>query len=288
MKIRFQVVCWMVLAATQAAGQGRPQTKGKAMSTTEFDRLLEAGDSKAIDIAQQYGPAAISAIEPHLKSPKHLTRLTAIECLDVAGGPQAQPLLIGALRDANEQVRMNAMMGLERNLPYGYEAQLLRAWDTNATRDGYVRHHIPMLLGKMQASHLGAQLLARMPTDKRQEVHDGLIAGAAKLGEPTAREMIGGLLRDARGARTAEVIELVKYLDDPWVIPYLVPVLDRREIAVDLSSHRKTLKRRECDLAVDEVMRISRAQFSFAMNPLSQYRDEQIAEVRNFAAAYGR
>ena len=93
------------------------------------------------------------------------------------------------------------------------------------------------------------------------------------------------LLESARGRRTAELIEYVKYLAEPWVIPLLAPVLERRDIAVDLSSHRTSLYRRECDLAVDEVLRISEAGFSFARNEMVQYTDSQLGETLRYAQA---
>ena len=68
----------------------------------------------------------------------------------------------------------------------------------------------------------------------------------AKLADPAARATFGDMLRDARGKRTAELIEFVKYEDEPWVIPLLVPPLQRRDAAISLSTHRRELMRREC------------------------------------------
>ncbi|HYS26108.1 MAG TPA: hypothetical protein VEP46_10910 [Vicinamibacterales bacterium] len=59
-------------------------------------------------------------------------------------------------------------------------------------------------------------------------------------------------------------------------------------MAADLSTHRRELKRRECDVAADEVMRISKARFSFPINQAGQYSDAQIAEVLRYALAQPR
>jgi hypothetical protein len=45
------------------------------------------------------------------------------------------------------------------------------------------------------------------------------------------------------------------------------------------------IERRECDLAADEVIRISKARFSFAVNTMAQYSDAQINEVLQYAQA---
>jgi len=293
-KMRSHVARWILLLALGAlvAAPGTAQAnrgaKGKAMTSAEFDQLMKGKDWSAVEVAGQAGPAIVPTLAPYLRSPDHVIRLLAVDSITAAGGPQAATLLIQSLKDPNEQVRGNAVNGLHRVLPLGHEAELLAAWDQSQTRDGYVRQQIPMILGLMKSTQSAGVLKARLSADPRQEVRDGVVAGLAKLGDAGARDTFGEMLRDARGKRTAELIEFVKYEDEPWVIPLLVPVLDRRDLAVDLSTHRREIHRRECDLAVDEVMRISHAPFRFAMDPLAQYTDAQIAEVRHYAGTVGR
>jgi hypothetical protein len=142
-----------------------------------------------------------------------------------------------------------------------------------------------MVVGRMHQAPGVEQLKARLSRDPRQEVKDGVIAGMAKLGDPSAKATLGEMLRDARGTRTAELIEFVKYEDEPWVIPLLVPVLQRRDIALRISTHVVVIERRECDLAVDEVIRISKARFSFTVDTMAQYSEAQINEVLRYAQA---
>jgi hypothetical protein len=59
-------------------------------------------------------------------------------------------------------------------------------------------------------------------------------------------------------------------------------------MAVDRSTHRRELKRRECDVAADEVMRISKARFSFPINQAGQNSDAHIAEVLCYTLAQPR
>lgn len=291
--MRLPLAFWTLFAAlagqsviTVNAGQAVARPKVKPMNTTDFDRLFKTKDWTAVEISQQSGPGLVPAIEPHLRDPDEVIRLLAVDCIAAAGGPRAPLLLLAALNDSNEQVRNNAVNGLHRHLPVGYEQALITAWDANRTRDAYVRQQIPMILGRMQAQPRIPDLTARLTGDRRQEVRDGIIAGASKLGDPQSRAVFGEMLRSARGKRTAELIEFVKYLDEPWVVPLLVPALQRRDMAIDLSTHRHEVHRRDCDLAVDEVIRISKAHFSFPLNPMVQYREEQIAEVLRYAQTH--
>lgn len=257
------------------------------MTAGDFEHLFKTKDWTAVEISQQSGPPVIPYVEPYLKNQDELIRLLAVDCIAAAGGPQAPALLIKALGDKNEQVRINAINGLHKHLPVGRGAQLVAVFNTDQTRDAYVRQQIPMILGRMQAREFVEPLKARI-ADSRQDVKDGIIAGVSKMGDGDARSAFGNMLRDARGQRTAELIEYVKYLDEPWVIPLLVPALQRRDLAVDLSTHRTSLRRRDCDLAADEVMRISKVRFSFLMNPLAQYTEPQISEVLRYAQAQPR
>jgi hypothetical protein len=282
---------WLTLAAgflalSTAASQTIPNKEAKSMMATDLDRLIQAKNWSAVQLCSQSGPALVPALDPYLRSPDEVVRLLAVDCIGAAGGPQAPPLLVRALADSNEQVRNDAVNALHQNLPVGHERELLVAWDGNRTRDTYVRQQIPMILGLMHANNRVADLKVRLNADPRQDVRDGVLAGLAKLGDAPARSSFGALLRDARGKRTAELMELVRYLDEPWVIPYLAPVLERRNIAVDLSTHRKQLRRRECDLAVDEVVRISKAPFSFPIDATGQYSDPQIEEALRYARAW--
>lgn len=253
---------------------------------SQLTELLAAKDVGAVEIARARGASSVREIEPYLGHADPAVRVLAVDCLNAAGGPSVPALLLRALEDANEQVRINAALGLHSHLPLGQEQRLLEIWDRNRTRDGFVRQQIPMIMGRLPARSSIPALQQRASADSRREVNDGIIAGLSKLGDPEARRAFGQLLRDARGKRTAELIEVVKYLDEPWVIPFLAPVLERRDIAVDLSTHRKSLVRRDCDLAVDQVLRISKARFSFALDEIAQYTDAQINEVLAFARAH--
>ena len=255
------------------------------MSAADFAQLFRAKNPQVVEEARAAGPVAIAAIEPHLRDADYVVRLLAVQSVGAAGGPQAPPLLIRALADPNEQVRDNAVNALHERLPTGHEAALVEAWDKNQTRDGYVRQQIPMVVGRLRDGTAIEAWRLRLPRDGRQQVKDGVIAGLAKLGDEPARTVLGDMLRDARDKRTAEVMELVMYEDEPWVIPKLVPVLQRRGIAVRISTHIKTIERRECDLAVDAVLQISRKPFGFPLNSGGQYTDAQISEVLAYARA---
>jgi hypothetical protein len=271
-----------------AAALGGMVPCGAEPMNSELDQLMSKKDWRAVEVARKSGPPIVADVEPYLRHRDAVIRLLAVDCLNAAGGGSVPQLLINALRDLNEQVWINAINALHEHLPKGQERALLAVWEADRTPDGFVRQQIPMILGRMQARETIPELHHRLRAERRQDIKDGLIAGLAKMGDDQALAEFGKMLSDARGKRTAELIEYVKYLDDPRVIPHLIPVLERRDIAVDLSTHRKSLQRRECDLAVDEVLRISKAKFGFQLDEIAQYTDAQISEVLQYAKAQAR
>lgn len=257
------------------------------MSTTILEPLLMKYDWTAVEIAGRIGPDATMTLRPYLSHEDELIRLLAVDSIIAAGGPETPSLLIKALDDANEQVRINAVNGLHKHLPNKQEAGLLKVWDK--THDTYVKQQIPMVIGRLANRNMIPQLSSRLKNQQAnddQEVRDGLIAGLSKLGDPPAQSQFGKLLAEARGERIKELIDLVQYLDEPWIIPHLRPVLIRKEMAVNLSSHRTTVIRRGCDLAVDEVIRLSGEKFSFESSPIAQYSEAQIAEIARYVDQY--
>jgi hypothetical protein len=252
------------------------------MSNADIGKMIKNKQWEAVQVAETDGPSVVGAIEPLLREVDPVVRLLAVDCLVAAGGPAVPDLLIRALHDSDEQVQINAINGLHRHLPKGRAKELLEIWDKHAGRETYVRQQIPMILGRLQDPALTPALSSRMRSDLRGEVTDGMVAGLARLGDQKARRTFGELLRDAQGPRVAEIMPLVRYQDDPWVIPLLRAVLDRKEIAIDLSSHRTRVLRRGCDLAVDEVILASKAKFSFEISPAAQYTDVQLREIVQF------
>ena len=260
-----------------------PQT----MTADGLKTLLSQHNWNAVQVAKSMGPGSSSTLKPYLDHEDELIRLLAVDCIVAADGSEAISLLIYALEDTNEQVRINSVNGLHKHLPSGQELKLLEIWDK--TRDIYLKQQIPIIIGRLSnpdmIPHLN-QRLARNQVEDNQEIHDGIIVGLAKLGDTQAQNRYGKLLSEARGERIKDLIDLEQFLDEPWVISLLLPVLDRKEKAIDLSSHRTTLIRRGCDLAIDEVIRISGHPFSFKLSSSSQYSEAQIAEVIKFVEKF--
>ncbi len=248
------------------------------------DKALAAAfqthSSMVVEWARSAGPAAVPKLQPYLKNADREQRLIAVDAIIVAGGPQAPGLLLDALDDRDEQVRINAASGLRKHLPRGEHERLYSMLTTH--KDPVVRRQVAFIIGELDAPDALRWLNAQYKTEQDQDARDAILAALAKLKDGPARETYAAMLRDSSGPRIKELIDLSEYIDQPWVIKKLAPVLTKYEIAVDLSSHRTKLTRRSCDLAVDEIARLSKHEFSFPISRSANYLPPQLAEVIAF------
>ena len=273
----FTAVLW---AVTMIALPAASMTGRTPVNDDPLAKMIADANVSAIAAAQQRGASAVDVALPFLHDGDRRVRLIAVDAIAAAGGPKAPQALIEALSDTDEQVRIDAVNGLHTHVPSGLERQVLAAWDQS--KDPFVRRQLPIVLGRTGNPALIPQLNQRLRDATAEETREGLVVGLAKLGDADARVRFGEMLAAARGEGVASMIEYVQYLNDPWVLPYLRPVLERKETARVIGTHVKTVIRRGCDLATDEVLRISGAKFSFAADPGANYTDQQLFEVERF------
>lgn len=254
--------------------------------TMSIAEAIKNKDWRAVQTAQASGPAVVPQVEPFTKDQDMVIRALATDCLAAAGGPRAQELMIKALLDPSEQVRIAAVNGLHARPPQGQEAALFEAWDkASDQRDGYVRQQVPMIAGRLGKPASIDEIRTRRREETRGFVQDGLLSGMAKLADPDARKEVGRTIRASFGKRIAEFMPFVTYLDDQWTLPYLLPLMDHQEEALELSTHIVSFKRRGVDLAVDEVLRLKPGMFQIPRDTTSNYTPAQIAEVKKFLAS---
>lgn len=293
MRVLLTLIC-LALGLGASPGCKQPESTSPLKHTTmnkRLDSLLQEADWEAVDVAEQQGSAALDVIERYLSHSDPRVRLLVVDCVVAADGDDAAALLVKALRDDDEQIRANAMNGLKEHLPNGMQGELLAV--LREADFWYLRQQIPMALAKMGNSSVRSALQSvyteRSPDDVR--VQTGYRAALAKLGDPQAREAFAEQLSNARGEEVYRLMELVRYIGEPWLIPSFLPLLEQKEVAKVYRSglgSSMTIRRRTCDLAVDAVLDLSDHSFSFEKDRSAQYTDEQIAEVTRYVQDYIR
>ncbi len=254
-------------------------------SRSSLRALLAAADSAAIEVAQALGAAAMEEVEPCLDHEDCYVRFLAMECLVRLGGGEVPLLLLERAEQEEEfENRLAAVHAMHQFLPIGEEHRVAQLFGVET--DGGIRKSLALLLGRLgtpQAiSHLAVQFT------RLELAHDGLVASLAKHADPRAWARLRSMLSEARGERIGEVLELFDYAARPELMPALLPLLDRTEVAQDLSNHRERVVRRGVDLAVDSVLRFEAGAFAFVAREMGQYTSAEVSAVRNHLESRSR
>lgn len=270
-RLVFVLVPLILLAACSSA-MNDPRAR-------QLETFLAANDLRATDLAKQLGPAAVPVVEPHVSDAHPNTCHLAVQCVLEAGGPQAPRVLLKACELSGEQARYEAARGLSRVSLAGSEKAALVLFDR--TRDPYLKNFIALALGRTGGEAVGElkHRFTALPPTSDDAVRDALIAALARHDDADARRALFGLYAAARGARSAQVIELSKYVDRPAQAKALAPMLKGREDAIDISNHAFTHRRRTCDLAIDEISRLQPGKIPFKTDGYSRYTEDQIAQA---------
>ena len=171
---------------------------------------------------------------------------------------------LNALLDEDIQVAWRALDALEAlNV---WPQKLLQPIDVHP--EPRIRGALALLYGKLggPAKHLR----------ERYKGEPEFLAALARLGDEAARSEFG--------RRPSH--EHFEYVRGPWLLPYLLPLLDD-ETRVVQGAHvvtgnecREIGGKRMCDLAVEEAA--AAHAFSFEVPQLEHYTPAQIDEVRRF------
>jgi hypothetical protein len=225
------------------------------------------------------GAAASPLIRPLAADPDREVRLLAFVCLDLAGGPDAIAAAFDGLRDADEQVRSRAVMLLLNHPPKAQERQLLAAF--RASKDPFIRSRLPLVAGRLAPEISARNWLVLLSLDTDADVQHGLRLGLARMGDQASRDWFLQGLKAAHGYDLRSWLEDAEYLDDPWVLPGLAPLLDRTERAMDVMPHDgQNRYLRACDLAAKTIITITRAKVSFPFPRPSQLSSSELEEVK--------
>lgn len=249
---------------------------------SDFEQLIEQGDVDAVQLAPQLGAAAVPSISKFLDAEDIDARLVAWESLAALGDAAPAQLLVDGLSSSDGQVRVAMANALLARVTPADAAAIAPIW--TATTDHTMRVKLAMVLGNSGQPKALSELSKDAPAAD-DEVATTVLAARGKLGDAVAQSEFGELLASHEAENRVELIELAAWIQQRWVVAQLAPALGDRALAINLSNHRRELYRRPVDLAIDTIAAITGVAYTFAVDPIAQYDDAQIAEVQGIVAA---
>lgn len=123
-----------------------------------------------------------------------------------------------------------------------------------------------------------------MRKGKGPEAREGCTVALARLNDKDAQTEFINRLHDSTHRDRPRYLEYCEYIHAQWLLKSLLPLLDDKRPMMHVGIDRPGIIEdlRACDLAVNLIASISRHKFSFEIDGLTNYKDEQLAEVRRF------
>jgi HEAT repeat protein len=243
------------------------------------------GDLRASAIARDQGSGAVPELTRLLDNLDPWVRIVAVRSLGEIPQPPARAALLLTAADADGMVAREAIEQLER-YPDQLEAGPLLAALERAP-DPTARRLLSLALGRTPVSDEDlTRLAARCQGERVEEAKTGCLAALARTGNPDAQAAFGRRVDAARGRERVEIIRLLEYIGRRWVIDTLSGMLDDQDDAIFLNleiAPDQPRFMRVCDLAAGAIIRMTRAQVSFAAALPTRYSAAQLDEVRQIA-----
>ena len=269
-------------SATPAPEQS-PPTAETTMSTQELISLIRAGyDDRAITMASASGPGVFDSVQPLLGDSSPQVRAISLRVLDAADAQRAQPLAVQSLSDPSDDVKTFAVAILRPNPPTGIMANLLSAYST--AREPALRGQIALLAGRVTPTDGIDAWRMHWASETDPYTKEDIAKALARMGDEPARKDFVATMNAAQGRKAFDTIRGTVYFEDNWIIPHLIPLLSRRDVALHLAADfPDTHPFRVCDVALEAILALTGEQVKFQTPRPTQYSDSEIAAVAAIA-----
>lgn len=265
-----------VLVANSASARGDDMTE-------QLLRRVRQQDTEVVEAMKTVGPEIVPSLVRLARHGDRDVRELALYCLEQKGGQQARVAFVKALYDKDLQIRAIAASSfLQRH--YGPEnlSALLKVLRRH--RDGLVREHVALVIGKIGQPRVVAALKRIRRAEKNRLVRNNIRLALARLGDkPSQKSILNGIRAEKIKVRLKAVRDF-GYMNDRRLVVHLLPLLEDRRNAVNVAPSGHKAYVRMCDVAVEVLDAILDHPFSFQVGSIGRvrsYSSKEIAEARS-------
>lgn len=244
---------------------------------------VKARKAEAQATAAKLGPEAAPSLVRLADDPDPEIRGMALVCLGIVGTEHASNIAMKKLTDDEDQVVAQALQVLQRHPPVGREQELLRIFQDPT--QAVICADLALIAGRLAPKIDPTPWKELWKKEADQQVKNNLLLALARMGDKEAREIFAAQMQtSAKGAESVEWIDNCKYMEDSWIVPHMLPLLDRTETAIELAPDLpQKWPLRTCDLAGRAIVELTGEKVSFQIKGPDQFTPEQIAVVREIA-----
>lgn len=272
-----------------SSGSCKPDIPGHVEEMQVTTQILEVQidqlNGEARTTARNLGKAAVSVLLNRYPSAPPRGRALILECLAEVKGEEAVLALCRALQDSDADVRNTAIDLLHTtNSPSAIEPLTSMALYSHHAR---VRGEAARILGRIGAKSAVAHLREHMKSETDPEAARKTSLAIARLDDGPERTPFVDKLADPNPKVRYLAISDIEYINDPKLLPKLLPLLIDEAPVVNLGQELWPMWHRVCDRAVDAIAAVSGKPLPFPVGKRNYLRGE-IDQARQLARQFGK
>lgn len=261
---------------------GQPKNKEQDMDLQTLVNQVKEKRPEAQGTASRLGQKGTSVLVPLADDPDPEVRNMVLICLAITGGSQATEVALKKLKDEDGQVVAQALQVLYKNPPLGMEKELLEAY--RAAKEESIREDLPLIAGRLSPKIDPGPWKELWQKETNEEVKKSLLLALSRMGDEQARQEFVKQMLASQGAETLKWIDYCKYMENPWIVPQMLPWFNRQEVVVYLTPDLKNKRpMRVVDFVIPAVIELTGAQVSFPVKRTDPFTPEEIEQVRRIA-----
>lgn len=208
-------------------------------------------------------------------------RLLAISCLEELKQKSGLSIIVQALEDPDERVRMQSLGYVSFNFSPFICSDLIKNLNNP---DEAIREKVALILGENDQKIAANHLRARLNNENSPRVKRALMLALARLGDDKLKSFFLNPMAKGTSEERYQALQDARYINDRTLASILLPALDDKGDAYLISSKEAhplqyALVR---DAVVNLVSEWFGKPFAFTVNKYKNYSDSDIESVRNF------
>lgn len=287
LSILMLLTIFLVIFSCSQKDAGQPKNKEQDMDLQTLVNQVKEKRPEAQGTASRLGQKGTAILVPLTDDPDPEIRNMALICLGITGGSQAAEVALKKLKDEDGQVVAQALQVLYKHPPVGLEKELLEAY-TNAKEEA-IREDLPLIAGRLTPKIDPGPWKEFWQKEKNQEIKKSLLIALSRMGDEQARQEFVKQMLSSQGTETLKWIDHCKYMENPWIVPHMLPLFNRQEVIVYLTPDLKNKRpMRVVDFVIPAVIELTGAQVSFPVKRTDPFTPEEIEQVRRITQQAGK
>tara|TARA_R110001583_G_scaffold99082_1_gene244335 strand:+ start:24980 stop:25777 length:798 start_codon:yes stop_codon:yes gene_type:complete len=245
-------------------------------------------DALANQLAGRMGQAAMSDLMAMLNDANSTTRTLTVSAAGYIDLAISHELVFKALDDEDINVVHAAVAVIEKQQAKVSTALLNGLLDKLTNPE--TKNRIILLLGHRLTLNEAGLVDKYCTVEQAQSIALHSMAVLAKIGVEQRQQQFSAYLLSIKGNAVAfnDIFMLIKYINQPWLVPSIRLLLSNKEnvqyLSVNLPGYPSVL--RVCDKAVSLIATLLKVEFSFKAHRHANFTDEQLAEVNLITSNY--